>query len=181
MVSAKEKLLVGVGAAITAGCQPCVTSLVQAARKAGACERSIRLAIEVGLAVRASATEAMARWAAAEQGQVPALDETFRLEKEKLAALVSAGATFAARSTATLDSQLLNAQAYDWANAQIAEALAVASAVAKTATEKVECAAASVGFSVGKLDSSCCRDLQAPAIPAAVQGGCECAGNIPGT
>ena len=176
MLSAKEKVLVGIGAAITAGCQPCISSLIRAARKTGACERSIRLAIETGLAARASATEAMARWAEDEQGQAPVLDEAFRLEKEKLAALISAGATYAARSTATLDSQLLNAQAYEWTNIQIAEALTVSSAVAKTATEKVEVAVARVGFSLGRMDNSCCGDLQAPdGTPAATSSGCGCA------
>ena len=182
MLSAKEKVLVGIGAAITAGCQPCVRSLIRAARTAGACERSIRLAIETGLAARASSTEAMARWAEAEQGQIPVLDDTFRTEKETFAALVSAGATYAARSTATLDSQLLNAQAYDWTNAQIAEALTVASAVAKTATEKVEIAAASAGFPAGKLDSSCCGALQvSDGTTAPVSAGCDCAKSAPDT
>ncbi len=182
MLSEKEKVLVGVGAAITAGCQPCTSKLIRAARAAGACERSIRLAIETGLAVRASATEAMALWAESEQGQAPVIDATFRLEKERMSALTSAGATYAANSTATLDGQLENAQAHDWTNGQIAEVLAVASAVAKAAAGKIELAAIRLGFPSTKLDSSCCSDQRAPeATRAPEPGSCECARSAQGT
>jgi|GEM_PF-2386661 len=182
ILSAKEQALVGIGAAIVAGCQPCTTRLIRSARAAGACERSIRLAIESGRSASTSAIEAMALWAEREQGQAPVLDETFRLEKEKLVALIEAGATFAAHSTATLDSQLLNAQAYDWTNVQIAEALSVASTVARTAADKVEAAAARVGFPFAKWDNSCCSDPRAAdAMRAPVSGGCDCAKSAPGT
>jgi hypothetical protein len=175
-LSAKEQALVGIGAAIAAGCQPCTIRLIRSARAAGACERSIRLAIESGQSASTSATEAMVRWAEREQGQTPVLDETFRLEKENLAALISTGATYATHSTATLDSQLLNAQAYDWTNVQIAEALTVASVVARTAAEKVEVAVARVGFSLVQLGNSCCGDPRAPeSAVAPVSGGCDCA------
>jgi hypothetical protein len=180
-LSTKEQALVGIGAAIVAGCQPCTTKLIRAARAAGACERSIRLAIESGRQASTSAIEAMAQWAEREQGQIPVLDETFRLEKERLAALIAAGATFAAHSTATLDRQLLNAQAYDWTNVQIAEALTVASTVTRTAAGKVEAAAARVGFPVAKLDDSCCSEPRAADNPAPPVGGCDCAKSAQGT
>jgi len=181
-LSAKEQALVGIGAAIVAGCQPCTTRLIRAARAAGACARSIRLAIESGRSASTRAIEAMALWAEREQAQTPVLDESFRLEKEKLAALIAAGAAFAAHSTATLDSQLLNAQAYDWTNVQIAEALSVASTVAKTAAGKVEAAAIRVGFPIAKLDDSCCGEPRAAdGNQAVATGGCGCAKSAQGT
>jgi hypothetical protein len=178
----KEQALVGIGAAIVAGCQPCTTKLIRSARAAGACERSIRLAIEAGRLASTSAIEAMALWAEREQGQTPLLDESFRREKDKLAALIAAGAAFAAHSTATLDRQLLNAQAYDWTNVQIAEALSVASTVAKTAASKVEAAAARVGLFIAKLDDSCCSESHAAdSSQTPASGGCGCAKSAQGT
>ena len=120
----KEKALVGIGAAVAAGCQPCTTRLLQLARAAGACERGIRLAIETGLATRSSAAEAMGQWAQAEQGQAPLLDESFRSEKQTLVALIAATAAFSANSKATLEGQIAVAEAHDWTKDQIAEALA---------------------------------------------------------
>lgn len=79
-LSTKERALIGLGAAIGAGCQPCTRILIQAARKAGACERGIRLAIESGLVARTNATEAMVRWGEPEQGEPPILDAAFRAE-----------------------------------------------------------------------------------------------------
>jgi len=182
MLSAKEKTLIGIGAAMTAGCQPCTRKLIGAARSAGACERSIRLAIETGLAARTSATEAMARWADAEQAQSPILDETFRSEKAKLLALISAGATYAANSTATLDAQIENAMVQGWTDVQISEAFAVGSAVAKTAANKVEAAATQLGLSPTQLDSSCCSDQQMPEVTQAPESHkCECAKSAQGT
>ena len=176
MLSEKEKGLVGIGAAVAAGCQPCTRSLIRAARAAGACERGIRLAIETGLAARTSATEAMALWAETEQGQAPVLDATFRLEKERMASLISAGAAYAANSTATLDGQIENAQSHDWTNVQIAEALTVGSTVAKTAAAKVEVAATRLGLSLAKQDRSCCSDQRTPEEPLAPKAGnCDCA------
>ena len=96
---AKEKILVGIGAAVAAGCRPCTRTLLRAARTAGACERSIRLAIETGLYAGTCATREVAAWAEAEQGAAPELDAAFRGEKEKLVAMVLAGAALAANST----------------------------------------------------------------------------------
>jgi hypothetical protein len=157
-LSAKEKSLVGIGAAIAAGCQPCTRSLIQSARAAGACERGIRLAIEAGLAARTRATEAMALWAETEQGQAPALDASFRLEKEKLAALISAAATYAAHSTATLANQIVNAEVHDWTKVQIAEAFTVGRAVAQSAAKKVEAAAMRQGLLPAESQPLCCGD-----------------------
>ena len=177
ILSAKEKALVGIGAAMAAGCQPCTRSLIQSARAAGACERSIRLAIETGLAARTRATEAMACWAETEQGQAPVIEAPFRLEKEKMATLIAAGATYAANSTATLDSQIENTRAHDWTNIQIAEAFTVGRAVAQTAANQVEAAAKRQGLSPVESDQSCCGNKpKAEAVQTPAPVGCGCSG-----
>jgi len=176
LLSTKERALIGLGAAIAAGCQPCTRILIQTARKAGACERGVRLAIESGLLARANATEAMARWGESEQGEPPLLDEAFRAEKERLAALIVAGASYAANSTATLHREVEQAEALDWSNAQIAEALTVGRAVAKTAAQKVETSATCLGFSMTEAATPDCSALDPSAAQKApAAGGCGCA------
>lgn len=175
-LSAKEKILVGLGAAMAAGCRPCTRTLIRAARAAGACERGIRLAIETGLYAATCATRDMAAWADTEQGAAPELDTAFRAEKEKLTALVLAGATLAANSTELLERCLGEAEAVDWSKEQILAALVAAHTVAKTAASKTEAAAARLGFSLRDQPSACCPDAdesEEPATPA--PGGCNCA------
>src|SRR5512141_1408164 len=101
-LSEKEKALVGLGAAVAAGCRPCTQILIRAARAAGAGERGIRLAIESGLYAGTSAARAMEAFAESEQGSTPELDDGFRAEKEKITALILAGAGLAASSTELL-------------------------------------------------------------------------------
>jgi hypothetical protein len=175
-LSTKERALIGIGAAIAAGCQPCTRILIQSARKAGACERGIRLAIESGLVARANATEAMAHWGESEQGEPPILDATFRAEKERLASLIVAGASYAANSTATLHREVELAEAQEWSNPQIAEALAIGRAVAKTAAQKVEASATCLGFSMAaQADPECSAGPSPTADQPPPTGGCGCA------
>jgi hypothetical protein len=173
---AKEKILVGLGAAMAAGCRPCTRTLIRAARAAGACERGIRLAIETGLYAATCATQDMATWADTEQGAAPELDTAFRAEKEKLTALVLAGATLAANSTALLGLYLGEAEAVDWSKDQITSALVAAHTVAKTAASKTEGAAARLGFSLRDQPGVCCPDSEESGEAAApATGGCNCA------
>jgi hypothetical protein len=108
-LAAKEKILVGLGAAMAAGCRPCTRTLIRAARAAGACERGIRLAIETGLYAATCATRDMATRADPGQGAAPELATAFRTEKARLTALVLAGATLAANSTELLAHTLAEA------------------------------------------------------------------------
>ena len=174
-LQAKEQILVGIGAAVAAGCRPCTQTLIRAARAAGACERGIRLAIETGLYAGTCATREMAAWAEGEQGAAPELDAAFRAEKEKLTALVLAGAALAANSTELLGRYLNEAEAVDWSKGEIEAALAAAHTVAKTAAAKVESAAARRGFTLRKVSSAYCKEVEesdANEPPAA--GGCGC-------
>ena len=175
-LQAKEQILVGIGAAVAAGCRPCTRTLLRAARAAGACERGIRLAIETGLYAGTCATREMAAWAEAEQGAAPELDAAFRAEKEQLTALVLAGAALAASSTELLGRYLAEAEALDWSKGEIEGALAAAHTVARTAAAKVESAAARRGFRLEKVTSAYCKEVEeseAGAPPAT--GGCGCA------
>jgi hypothetical protein len=175
-LQAKEKILVGIGAAVAAGCRPCTKTLIRAARATGACERGIRLAIETGLYAGTCATREMARWAEAEQGATPELDATFRAEKERLAALVLAGATLAANSTELLGRHLAEAEALDWSKDEIEAALAAAHTVSRTAATKIESAAARLGFTLKEVATAYCKEAEEPetASPPAT-GGCGCA------
>jgi hypothetical protein len=175
-LQAKEKILVGIGAAVAAGCRPCTMTLIRAARAAGACERAIRLAIETGLYAGTCATREMASWAEAQQGGTPELDPAFRAEKEKLTALVLAGATLAANSTELLGRYLAEAEALDWSKDEIESALTAAHTVARTAATRVESAAARLGFTLKEVASASCgegEESEAASPPAT--GGCGCA------
>jgi alkylhydroperoxidase/carboxymuconolactone decarboxylase family protein YurZ len=175
-LQAKEKILVGIGAAVAAGCRPCTRTLIRAARATGACERSIRLAIETGLYAGTCATREMAAWAETEQGATPELEDAFRAEKEKLTALVLAGAALAANSTELLGRYLAEAEALDWSKGEIEGALAAAHTVARTAATKVEGAAGRLGFTLKEVVSAYCKDGEEPeAGEARATGGCACA------
>jgi alkylhydroperoxidase/carboxymuconolactone decarboxylase family protein YurZ len=172
---AKEKILVGIGAAVAAGCRPCTRTLIRAARAAGACERGIRLAIETGLYAGTCATREMAAWAEAEQGPAPGLDIAFRSEKEKLTALVLAGAALAANSTELLGRYVGEAEALDWSKKEIEGALAAAYTVAKTAATKAHAAAARLGLSLKEVASAYCKEAEeSDAAEPATTGGCGC-------
>ncbi len=153
-LSAKEQALVGIGAAVAAGCRPCTQTLIRAARAAGACERGIRLAIETGSYAGTSAIRTMTAWAESAQGEAPELDAAFRAEKEKLTALILAGAAAAASSTELMGRYVREAEALDCAKGEVADALAVARTVSTTAAAKLEVAAGRLGFSL-KRNAPC--------------------------
>jgi AhpD family alkylhydroperoxidase len=57
------QVLIAVGAAVSANCQPCLQSAVKMARESGADEREIAEAIEVGKRVRKGAASKMDQFA----------------------------------------------------------------------------------------------------------------------
>lgn len=175
----KEKALVGIAAAIAAGCRPCTRTLIRAARAEGACERGIRLAIETGLYAGTCATRAMAEWAVSEQGGAPQLDASFRAEKERLTALILAGASLAASSTELLGRYVAEAEALDWSKDQLGAALAAARTVARTAASKIESRAERLGLSLREEAAGCCPGDQEAATEAPATGDCGC-GKGPG-
>jgi hypothetical protein len=143
--------------------------MIRAARAAGACERGISLAIETGLYAGTSATRTMASWAESEQGAAPELDTEFRVEKEKITALILAGASLAANSTELLGRYVGEAEAVDWSRGQIDAALVAAHTVSRTAANRM-------GFSLlGQASDCCSRAEETEAVEPPVGGGCGCA------
>jgi hypothetical protein len=150
--------------------------MIRAARAAGACERGISLAIETGLYAGTSATRTMASWAESEQGAAPELDTEFRVEKEKITALILAGASLAANSTELLGRYVGEAEAVDWSRGQIDAALVAAHTVSRTAATKIEATANRMGFSLlGQASDCCSRAEETEAVEPPVGGGCGCA------
>lgn len=117
-LSTKQKHLIGVGAAVAAGCQPCTSSFVAAAREAGACERGARHAIETGLRSRDAADTAMRTFA--DQGfPKPDLDNAFRAERKVLEALIGVAAALASNSAAVVQARVAEARELGASDAQI--------------------------------------------------------------
>ena len=105
----KHKHLIGVGAVIAAGCQPCTSSFVTAAHAAGACDRGVGLAIEAGLKVRETASNSMLTFAD-ETFAKPEVDAAFRAERRQLEALIGVAAALASNAAALLEARVRSAR-----------------------------------------------------------------------
>ncbi len=173
-LTAKEKTLIAVGAAIAAGCRPCLERTVQLARGAGACERSIRLAIETALDARARQLEALADWAETVQGGKPEADESFRSERARLVSLIACGAALNLRDAQSLPTWLANAVETGSNARMIASALAIARSVAETATNIAEEAISKLVSSSNAEPVACCGAPQPVVRPP---GDCSCEEN----
>ena len=170
-LSARDKTLIAVGAAIAAGCRPCLERTVQLARGAGACERSIRLAIETALEARARQIEGLAEWAETVQGGKPEVDESFRQERARLVDLVTCGSALALRDAKSLPARLAAAMETGSNERMIASALAIARSVAETATSVAEAAISNLVRSAAADPVPCCgvdRPVESPSR------GCSC-------
>ncbi len=103
----KEKVLVGVGISVAAGCKPCTDSVVESAREAGADDDEIRRAVNDAIGVRRSATEIMAAHGLRHVGETHGTaccddaEETTRMKE-----LVSMGAALAVNCTSNLEKHL---------------------------------------------------------------------------
>jgi len=180
-LTAKEHTLVGIGAAIASGCQPCTAKYVQAARTAGVCERSIRLAIQTALAERQKATEAMAQWAQMVQGTVPVVDDSFQTEKRKNTALIASVAAHVIHSTATLDANLAQALESGWSPEQLEQALGIGRGVTTVAAKNAELQVGGAGIGNASVTESCCEEsARASTTPVASASGCGCTSGCSG-
>jgi alkylhydroperoxidase/carboxymuconolactone decarboxylase family protein YurZ len=175
-LSIKEEALAGVAASIAAGCRPCTRRWVHAARKAGACERGIRLAVETALAVRSAATREMADYAATLQAGAPEVDEAFRSERARLAEVLACGAALAVRSVEGLEERILSACDRGATPAQIGSAILIARAVAKASGDEAEkvVAHADLGPQPTLSGQWCCESLS-----VADRAPCDCEGGRP--
>lgn len=141
-LSTKQKHLIGVGAAVAAGCQPCTNAFVAAAREAGACERGARHALEAGLRSRDGANAAMRTFA--DQGfPKPELDEAFRAERKVLEALIGVAAAVAGNSASQVEARVAEALKLGATHAQIRLAGQIALTARKGAQDAADAAFAS--------------------------------------
>ena len=155
-----EKALIAVGAAIAAGCRPCLERTVQLARGAGACERSIRLAIETALEARRRQIESLTEWAERVQGGKPEVDESFRRERVPLVELITCGSALALRDARSLPARLAGAMETGSNERMIASALAIARSVAETAASVAEEAIGSLVSGSAADPVPCCGDVR---------------------
>ena len=163
---AKQKHLIGVGASIAAGCQPCTLSFVAAAREAGACERGVRFAVESGLAGRDRATAGMSAFASEELGS-PELDAAFRAERALLDALIGVAAAIAGNVASLVKPAVDGARKLGATNEQI-ELAAVIARKAKRGAEH-EADTALTEALAGKGEEACCPKPSAEPV-----SGCGC-------
>jgi AhpD family alkylhydroperoxidase len=137
----KQKELVAVGASIAAGCRPCTTHHVAAARATGAADDDIRAAVDTALAVRDSARNGMAAFADGLLGGTDSGDcGGCRPPRPLLDELVSVAAACAVNSVADLETHLAHARSAGATEAQISITLSIARVVRRVATEKIELA-----------------------------------------
>lgn len=153
---------------------------MKAARTAGACDRSIALAVETALAGRKSATVAMDEWAERCQGVRPEIDAEFRAQKRLITELTSIAAAVAVNSVPDLQKHFTAAQGIGARVGQIHVAIEIARKIKRTAEEKIDTitdriekdaqpAAATVG-------PGCCGSRQAnlPEVTAGARPDCGC-------
>lgn len=153
VLTAKEEALISVSASIAAGCRPCTEHHVNSAHKAGACDRSIALAIETALRVRESATRAIANWDERCQNVRPELSAEFREQKRAMTALAALAASAAVNSVPDIEEQLETARQAGATPEQIRAALAIAASIQTTAREK----AAEALAGGGRAGAPCCE------------------------
>ena len=145
----KEKELIGVGASIAAGCQPCTTHHFKAVRKAGATEAEIRQAVDDALCVRNSATKIMTGLAEKQLGNEHAVEEPCCSSKPLISELVSIGAALVINCTTNLETHLQAARTLGATDRQIQTALGVARAIKKVAEQKAEAVTTAVAKLAG--------------------------------
>jgi AhpD family alkylhydroperoxidase len=148
VLTEKERALIALGASVAAGCQPCTAHHVKAARAAGACDRSVSLAVETALAGRNSATSALDEWAQRCQGARPEIDAEFRAQKRLIAELTAIATAVAVNSTPDLQRHLTAALEGGAKPDQIQAAIEIARRVKRTAEEKIEAVTSNLAGSV---------------------------------
>ncbi len=137
MLSDKDRELIGIGASIAAGCEPCAKFHLRAARIAGASEVEIGRAVNDALSVRDHATEAMAQ-VAAEYADARILDAESGPQSMLLHELVSVSAAHALNSVGGLEMHVAAARKLGATEGQIRSAIKIASAIKATASGQLD-------------------------------------------
>lgn len=179
-LNSKEESLIAIGASVAAGCQPCTSYHVKAARTAGACDRSIALAVETALTGRTTATIDMGEWAARCQGTRPEIDAEFRAQKLLIAELTSIATSVAVNSVPNFQKHLTAARDAGARLDQIRVAIGIARKIKRVAEEKIDAIAAKLEEDAQTAASTvglgCCGSSQAdrPEVTAGTRAGCSC-------
>jgi alkylhydroperoxidase/carboxymuconolactone decarboxylase family protein YurZ len=170
----KQKHLIGVGAAVAAGCQPCTSSFVTAAHSAGACERGVRLAIEAGLKGRNRATDSMAAFVDGTFAK-PEVDAAFRAERKQLEALIAVAAALASNAASLLETRVRDARQLGATDEQIRLAGQIGVTARRGAEQEADAALArALGEKTAAM--ACCSGEAAPATSGASPCGCSSRG-----
>ncbi len=140
MLSDKDRELIGIGASIAAGCQPCTNFHLRAAPIAGASDAEISQAVNAALEVRRHAMEGMAQLADQKTG-APVSNTVSYQESPLIAELVAISAAYAVNSVPDLETHVTAARRLRATNGQILAAIKIARAVKILAESKVEEAA----------------------------------------
>jgi RNA polymerase sigma-70 factor (ECF subfamily) len=149
----KQKHLIGVGASVAAGCQPCTSSFVAAAHEAGACVRGVRLSIEAGLKARSDAAAAMTGFVDSTFAR-PEIDAAFKAERKQLDALIGVAAALAGNAASLLEARVLSARALGATDEQIRLAGQIGVTARRGAEQQADAALArALG---GSAQASCC-------------------------
>jgi RNA polymerase sigma-70 factor, ECF subfamily len=167
----KQKHLIGVGAAVAAGCQPCTSSFVTAAHSAGACERGVRLSIEAGLASRTETAGSMAAFVDGTFAK-PQIDAAFRAERRQLEALIGVAAAIAGNAASVLEERVRKARELKATDEQIRLAGQIG-VTARRGAEKEADAALAKALGEDIAAKPCCPTDSSPAKSGASPCGCS--------
>jgi RNA polymerase sigma-70 factor (ECF subfamily) len=170
----KQKHLIGVGAAVAAGCQPCTSSFVAGAHAEGACERGVRLALESGLQARKDAADSMAAFVDKAFAK-PHVDAAFKAERKQLEALIGVAAALASNSASVLEARVRDARELGATDEQIRLAGQIG-ATARRGAEKEADSALGRALGDNVVSKPCCASDSAPVAPAGSPCGCSSGG-----
>ena len=135
ILSAREREVVAVGAAIGAGCRPCTNYHVRAGLKAGLTEDEIRLAVDEAEVLRIHAATTIADFARGLLGSSEERAAPLCTPTEPLQALAEVGAATGSNAGHALDRLLPYARGLGLSGGALAEAVEMAGAVKRMAAE----------------------------------------------
>ncbi len=159
MLSEKDRELIGLGASIAAGCQPCTRFHLRAASIAGANDAEINQAVNDALCVRRHATEVMAQ-IVGQYPKVPSSDRAGSQETLLLDELVAIGAAHAVNSVTGFETHFAAARKLGATDGQILTVLKIACAVKNTAAKKVEEAEGRAMGAMPAETEDCCNQTE---------------------
>lgn len=160
-VTAKQKQLIGIGAAVAVGCPPCTLTFANGARSAGACDRSIRFAVESGLAAREGAGQEISGFASATLSH-PELDAAFRGARVALDALIGVAAAIAGNTPSRVRPALERARSEGATEQELRVAVEVGRTARRGAERETD--AALMGALGDAEGSVCCSGSPASAV-----------------